>query len=184
MSTDANLLTMGADGDEEAWQELVKKYTSIVLNICFQYTGNTHLAEELSQDVFIKVYKNACVLAKHPNFKWWLIKTTKNRCIDYYRKARAEKLKVSTDKVAAKLVAHDTPERVVLFSERVQLLHKAILKLPASLRTLIILRDINELSYEEISRMLKIPLGTVKSKLNRARVELFKIFGTFKELKS
>ena len=176
---DAILLKKGSEGDELAWQSIIKKYGNLVFNICLQFTGNAQIAEELSQDIFMKVYKNAFELAQHPNFKWWLIKTSKNRCIDYYRKHKSEKLKVDTEKVADKLAIKENPEKIILFSEKIKVLHKAIVKLPISLRTLIILRDIQELAYDEIAHVLKIPLGTVKSKLNRARAELFKILETF-----
>jgi RNA polymerase sigma-70 factor, ECF subfamily len=181
---DLLLLKKGSEGDEFAWQSIVHKYSNLVFNICLQFTGNVQIAEELTQDIFIKVYKNSHELAHHPNFKWWLIKTSKNRCIDYYRKHKAEKLKVDTEKVADKLAVKENAEKNVLFSEKVKLLHKAIMRLPLSLRTLIILRDIQEMAYEEIAKMLKIPLGTVKSKLNRARAELYKILETFQYFNS
>jgi len=176
---DSILLKKCAEGDELSWQQLIKKYSNLVFNICFQYTANSQIAEELTQDIFIKVYSNCTLLSKHPNFKYWLIKTTKNRCIDYYRKNRLNNNVKSMDSNPVTLKSHDTPENKILLTEKIRQLHKAILQLPASLRTVIILRDINELSYEEIAKILKIPIGTVKSKLNRARVELFKVLGTF-----
>lgn len=165
--------------DEQAWKKLIDKYGNLVFNICLQFTGKSEVAEELTQDIFIKVYKNLYILKKHPNFKWWLIKTAKNQCIDYYRRNKKEKGNIDFKKVSNFLIFKKDSEREILFSEKVKILHKGILKLPVSLRTLIILRDIQELSYEEIAKMLKIPLGTVKSKLNRARITLVKILETF-----
>jgi len=176
---DISILKRCLNKDEAAWKKLIDKYGNLVFNICLQFTGKNEIAEELTQDIFIKVYKNLYVLKKHPNFKWWLIKTAKNQCIDYYRRNKKEKVNIDFKKVSNSLIFKKDSEGEILFSEKIKILHKGILKLPLSLRTLIVLRDIQELSYEEIAKMLKIPLGTVKSKLNRARITLVKILETF-----
>lgn len=167
------------NNDEEAWKKLIDKYGNLIFNICLQFTGKSEIAEELTQDIFIKIYKNLILIKNHPNFKWWLIKTAKNYCIDYYRRNKKEKGNVDFKTISNSLVVKTNSEKEILFSEKIKILHKAILQLPLSLRTLVILRDIQELSYEEIANILNIPLGTVKSKLNRARITLVKILETF-----
>ncbi len=181
---DKLLLKQASSGDETAWIKIVKKYGNLILNICFQYTGNIQIAEDITQDIFVKIFDKCSILSKHPNFKYWLIRTTKNKCIDYYRKNKVSRCISTVDFNSLKIKTLDSPESKILLSEKIKQLHKAITKLPYSLQTLIILRDINEFSYEEIAKILKIPIGTVKSKLNRARLELFKLLGTFEYFNS
>ena len=181
---DKLLLVKCADGDNLAWQKIIKKYGNLVLNLCFQFTGNFHIAEDLTQDIFIKVFNNCFILSKHPNFKRWIIRTTRNRCLDYYRKNKMNKNIMSIDSNQNRIKNLDTPESKILLSEKLNQLHQSILQLPISLRSLIILRDINGHSYEDIAKILRMPIGTVKSRLNRARNELFKILGTFKYFNS
>lgn len=181
---DKLLLEKCAAGDDLAWQKIIKKYGNLVLNLCFQFTSNFHIAEDLTQDIFLKVFNNSSMLSKHPNFKRWIVRTTRNRCVDYYRKNKMSKNIAGIDSKRNGIKSSDTPESKILLSEKINQLHQAILQLPISLRSLVILRDLNGHSYEDIAKILRMPIGTVKSRLNKARNELFKVLGTFEYFNS
>lgn len=172
---DAELVQRCRSGDERAWGELVEKYGKKVYGIAYHLTFDRSEAEELTQDCFLKVWENldryepseASLLA-------WIAALSRNLCIDNYRKRRREKgfRFVSDDAVSTMLSGSDDPEADSVRRQRLRLLLDAIGNLPDELAQVVMLRDLDGLDYKEIGSFLSLPDGTVKSRLNRARIEL------------
>jgi len=175
---DAELVARCQRGDEGAWAELVGKYGRKVYAIAYHMTYDRAEAEELTQDCFLKVWENldryqpseASLLA-------WIAALSRNLCIDHYRRRRREKgfQFVSDDAVSTLLPSADDPQADALKRQRVRMLLDAIGELPDELAQVVLLRDLDGLDYREIGEFLELPDGTVKSRLNRARIELAKI---------
>lgn len=163
------------NGDQDAWETIVRLYWRKVFNVAYKFVGRHDLAEDLTQDVFLKLYKSLDTFDRRANFQTWLISVSRNLCIDHYRSVRKEREMVNRDVDAGELspVSHDTAADVRLEQrDRVVLLRHALDKLAPTLRTAVMLRDIQELSYQEIADRLRLPEGTVKSRINRGRTEL------------
>ena len=132
-------------------------------------------AEDLTQDIFLKIFKSLDTFDRRANFQTWLISVSRNLCIDHYRSVRKERETIDRD-VDANELAPASPDRGPIAAleqrDRVMLLRQALAALPATLRTAVLMRDIQELSYHEIAVKLKLPEGTVKSRINRGRNEL------------
>jgi RNA polymerase sigma-70 factor, ECF subfamily len=163
------------NGDQAAWETIVKLYWRKVFNVAYKFVGRHDLAEDLTQDVFLKLYKSLDTFDRRANFQTWLISVSRNLCIDHYRSVRKERETINRDVDASELtpVSHDTAADTKLEQrDRVVLLRHALEKLAPTLRTAVMLRDIQELSYQEIADKLHLPEGTVKSRINRGRTEL------------
>lgn len=174
---DADLVLRCRKGDDRAWAELVGRYGQKIYGIAYHLTFDRSEAEELTQDCFLKIWENldryepseASLLA-------WIAALSRNLCIDNYRKRKREKgfRFVSDDAVASLLPGTDNPELDSVKRERLRLLLDAIGDLPDELAQVVLLRDLDGLDYKEISEFLSLPDGTVKSRLNRGRIELAK----------
>jgi RNA polymerase sigma-70 factor (ECF subfamily) len=163
------------NGDQAAWETIVKLYWRKVFNVAYKFVGRHDLAEDLTQDVFLKLYKSLDTFDRRANFQTWLISVSRNLCIDHYRSVRKERETINRDVDAGELTAtsHDTAADTRLeHRDRVMLLRQALGKLAPTLRTAVMLRDIQELTYQEIADRLHLPEGTVKSRINRGRTEL------------
>ena len=163
------------DGDQAAWETIVRTHWRRVFNIAYKFVGRHDLAEDLTQDVFLKLFKSLDTFDRRANFQTWLISVSRNLCIDHYRSVRKERETVNRDIDPAELapVSADKSAYAVLETrDRVEMLREALDKLPPTLRTAVMLRDIQEFSYQEIATQLKLPEGTVKSRINRGRTEL------------
>ena len=162
-------------GDQLAWEQIVRQYWRKVFNVAYKFVGKHDQAEDLTQDIFLKIFKSLDTFDRRANFQTWLISISRNLCIDHYRSVRKEREVVNRDVDPADLTP-SAPERSAQAEleqrDRVHLLRKALDKLPPSLRTAVMLRDIQELSYHEIAERLALPEGTVKSRINRGRSEL------------
>jgi RNA polymerase sigma-70 factor (ECF subfamily) len=175
---DAELVSRCQKGDEGAWAELVAKYGRKIYGIAYHMTYDRSEAEELTQDCFLKIWENldqyepteASLLA-------WVAVLSRNLCIDHYRRRRREKgfRFVTDDVVASLLPGSDDPQAEAVKRERVRMLLDAIGDLPDELAEVVLLRDLDGLDYREMGDLLKLADGTVKSRLNRARIELAKI---------
>ncbi|HXD19274.1 MAG TPA: sigma-70 family RNA polymerase sigma factor [Vicinamibacterales bacterium] len=162
-------------GDQSAWDAIVRLYWRKVFNIAYKFVGRHDEAEDLTQDVFLKLFRSLRTFDRRANFSTWLISVSRNLCIDHYRSMRREHDVVAHD-VDASAVATasstDSPLVALERRDRVSLLRAALDRLTPSLRTAVMLRDIQELSYQEIAERLGVPEGTVKSRINRGRTEL------------
>jgi RNA polymerase sigma-70 factor (ECF subfamily) len=162
-------------GDQAAWEDIVRLHRRKVFNIAYKFVGKHDLAEDLTQDIFLKLYKSLDTFDRRANFQTWLISVSRNLCIDHYRSVRKERETINRDVDASTLspVSRDRSAYAQLeLRDRVQLLRAALDTLPATLRTAVMLRDIQELTYQEIADRLSVPEGTVKSRINRGRTEL------------
>jgi RNA polymerase sigma-70 factor (ECF subfamily) len=162
-------------GDQSAWETIVRLYWRRVFNIAYKFVGRHDMAEDLTQDVFLKLYKSLDTFDRRANFQTWLISVSRNLCIDHYRSVRKERETISRDVDASDLhpVSRETAADTRLEQrDRVVLLRQALDKLAPTLRTAVMLRDIQELTYQEIADKLHLPEGTVKSRINRGRTEL------------
>jgi RNA polymerase sigma-70 factor (ECF subfamily) len=162
-------------GDQDAWAQIVRQHWRKVFNIAYKFTGKHDEAEDLTQDVFLKIFKSLNTFDQRANFQTWLVSVSRNLCIDHYRSVRKERETIDRDVDAGTL----TPAAVTVSpiaaleqADRVTLLKKALTHLPPTLRSAVLLRDIQELSYQEIADRLHLPEGTVKSRINRGRTEL------------
>jgi RNA polymerase sigma-70 factor (ECF subfamily) len=162
-------------GDQAAWNDIVRLYWRKVFNVAYKFVGRHDLAEDLTQDIFLKLYRSLGTFDRRANFQTWLISVSRNLCIDHYRSVRKERETVNRDVDAADLTPASTDVGADVRLEqrdRVTMLRTALNKLPPTLRTAVLMRDIQELAYTEIAEKLGVPEGTVKSRINRGRTEL------------
>ena len=179
-------------GNQEAFEKLITAYERIVYNIAYRMFNNEEDAKDMAQEVFIKVYRNLDKFDEEAKFSTWLHRITVNTCIDEIRKRKGKEtssineLMELDDGEVGKQYASDeaTPEEKVVSKEKIKDLESAIESLCEKHKTLIILRDIQGLSYEEITRITGSNLGTVKSRISRARLNLRNIIMKNEELYS
>ena len=162
-------------GDQAAWHTIVQQHWRRVFNVAYKFVGRHDEAEDLTQDVFVKIFKALGTFDRRANFQTWLISVSRNLCIDHYRSARKERELVDRGVDAGDLALASTdidPLTALERNDRRAFLRLAMDALAPTLRTAVMLRDIQELSYQEIADQLKLPEGTVKSRINRGRLEL------------
>jgi RNA polymerase sigma-70 factor (ECF subfamily) len=171
----ATLIQRCLKGDQLAWEAIVRQYRRKVFNVAYKFVGRHEEAEDLTQDIFLKIFKSLNTFDSRANFQTWLISVSRNLCIDHYRSVRKERETIDRDVDASELMpVSKTPGQMAVMEQRdrVELLREAMSALPKTLRTAVLLRDIQELSYHEIAQKLHLPEGTVKSRINRGRNEL------------
>ena len=162
-------------GDRLAWDTLVQRHWRRVFNIAYKFVGRHEEAEDLAQEIFLKLFRALETFDRRANFQTWLVSISRNLCIDHYRSVRRERDLVDRSVDAADLsLAAKGPDAFSRLQrlDRRELLRRGMLGLPESLRTAVLLRDIQDLSYQEIARRLQLPEGTVKSRISRGRGEL------------
>ncbi len=162
-------------GDQVAWERIVRQHWRRVFNVAYKFVGKHDEAEDLTQDIFIKIFKSLGTFDRRANFQTWLISVSRNLCIDHYRSVRKERQTIDRDVDANELspATHEPgPMAALEQRDRRSLLREALASLPESLRTAVVMRDIQEFSYQEIATRLDLPEGTVKSRINRGRNEL------------
>ena len=162
-------------GDQLAWDLIVRQYWRKVFNVAYKFVGRHDEAEDLTQEIFLKLFKSLDTFDRRANFQTWLISISRNLCIDHYRSVRKERETIdrAVDTNELSPAARDAGPIVALEQQdRVALLRETLAALPESLRTAVLMRDIQELSYQEIADRLGLPEGTVKSRINRGRAEL------------
>jgi RNA polymerase sigma-70 factor (ECF subfamily) len=162
-------------GDQHAWEQIVRLHWRKVFNVAYKFVGKHDEAEDLTQDIFLKIFKSLSSFDRRANFQTWLISVSRNLCIDHYRSVRKERETIDRavdPNALAPVSAEVDPERQLELRDRAALLRSALDQLPPALRSAVLLRDIRELSYQEIAEELDLPEGTVKSRINRGRTEL------------
>ena len=181
----AELIRRARGGDGAAWEEIVSQYSRKIFNLAYRFTSSVSGAEDLTQEVFIRIYKTLDQYdSKQGDLSNWLMRLARNLIIDDYRHRQRNPQNSMADAVddhQYHLRAVGTSaQRDIERKELANQVQEGIDKLPDDLRTCVILRDIEELSYQEIVDVLKIPEGTVKSRINRGRIELAKILRRMK----
>ena len=162
-------------GDQAAWERIVRLHWRRVFNVAYKFVGKHDEAEDLTQDIFIKIFKSLGTFDRRANFQTWLVSVSRNLCIDHYRSVRKERQTIDRDVDANELApaaAEPGPIAALEQRDRITLLREALASLPDTLRTAVVMRDIQEWSYQEIAERLTLPEGTVKSRINRGRNEL------------
>ncbi len=184
---DEELVRRFKDGDREAFSELVRRYQNRVFGMCLRWMGDRSVAEEVAQDVFLALFKALAGFRGDAQLSTWIYRVTVNHCKnrDLYRRRRAHGRHESLDGVPkddeapVRQVAHEGPgaDAHVQQMEARDALQEALDALDEDQRQIIVLRDVEDLAYEEIADILDLPKGTVKSRLHRARHELARKLG-------
>jgi RNA polymerase sigma-70 factor, ECF subfamily len=174
-------------GDSAAWEEIVQRYHRRIYNICYRFAGTSDDAQDLTQEVFIKMYRtlNTFDVGKGA-FMTWVTTVTRNLLVDHFRKTKHDRM---TDSLDAAPSEHEdsqplstqiadpsrSADEQVQSRETGEIVHQALQKLSPELREAVILRDLQDMDYKEIAGALKVPEGTVKSRINRGRAELARL---------
>ena len=178
MTGENELVEEAKMGNFEAFGDLISLYEKKIYNYCLRMTDRREDAEDLTQEVFVRVYKALKGFKGNSQFSTWIFRIAHNICIDHYRKSKLTTFSLNQprneeDQREMDLPSEDpTPEEEALRKEQQEFLLKCIEELRPEYKTVIILRDIQHHSYEEIAEILDVPLGTVKSHISRARSAL------------
>ncbi len=183
----ASLVRRCLAGDAAAWEDLVHRYHRRIYNICFRFTGSATDADDLTQEVFIKMYRTlGSYDLERGAFMTWLTTVSRNLLVDHFRKRKQDRRTDSLEATARDSEdapsigerlpdAAPPPDARVQSGETQQLVQRALQKLSPELREAVILRDLQDMDYKEIALALKVPEGTVKSRINRGRTELARL---------
>ena len=174
-------------GDAAAWEEIVQRYHRRIYNICYRFAGDSENAQDLTQEVFIKMYRTLSTYDSGKGaFMTWVTTITRNLLVDHFRKSKGDRI---TDSLDAAPSEHEDsqplseqiadqglpPDAAVRSRETREMVHLALQKLSPELREAVILRDLQDMDYREIATALRVPEGTVKSRINRGRAELARL---------
>lgn len=174
-------------GEADAWEQIVQGYSRRIYNICYRFAGSQSDAEDLTQDVFIKVYRTLSSYdAAKAGFNTWITTVTRNLLVDHFRRTKNDRSTDSLDdsgtegdeRMALSEQIEDagpSPQMHVERRETSETVQAALQKLSPELREAVILRDLQDMDYKEIAQVLKVPEGTVKSRINRGRAELARL---------
>jgi len=165
---------MSLGGSEEARAELMRRHYRKVYNISYKFVGKFSEAEDLSQEIFFKIFNQLDKFKPNGNFLYWLQRVAKNHCIDHYRKTRKERkiLVQQYENIPVKDVNVTGQDERLERQEKMKRIISEINRLPPALKDCLVMRDVHGYSYQEIARILNLPVGTVKSRINRSRKEL------------
>ena len=187
--TESELIKRCKNGDREAFNELFSMYENKVINIAYGMLSEREDAYDAAQEVFIKVYKNIASFKENSSLSTWIYRITSNTCNDILRKRQRNSLTISLnttfDDGEKDMELRDnspTPDEYAEYNETQRAVRKAIKELSDEYREVITLCDIEDMSYEDISNILNCPVGTVKSRINRARKALKKKLSESMEL--
>ncbi len=174
-------------GDAAAWEEIVRTYHRRIYNICYRFSGSAEDSDDLTQEVFIKLYRTLGTWDQSKGaFATWLTSITRNLLVDHFRRTKQDRATDSLDAPAGPdddtlALSERLPDTAPSADARVQtqqtqkMVHLALQKLSPELREAVILRDLQDMDYREIATILKVPEGTVKSRINRGRTELARL---------
>jgi RNA polymerase sigma-70 factor (ECF subfamily) len=160
-------------GDDRAWEELVTATADDIYRLAVSFTRHRGEAEDLTQEVYLRLWQNLHRYQAGSSFRAWAMRIARNLFVDAYRRARGERKATWVDsEFLDDLPGSDDPHTGAVRRQRLEMARSALARLPEDLAQLILLRDFADWSYEELAAELDLPLGTVKSRLNRARREL------------
>ena len=174
---DAELIERCLHKDNAAWERLVARYRRKVFHIAYKFTGKHDEAEDLTQEIFLKVFRSLGKFNRDADFSTWLGSVARNYCIDHYRACKREREVLVEDLMAFDMApaTSGNPYRALEDRDRRSFLRRGLELLPAKLREAVVLRDLHGLSYQEMADRLSLPEGTVKSRINRGREELTRL---------
>ena len=180
-------------GDASAWEEIVRLYNRRIYNLCYRFTNSPDDAQDLTQDVFIKVYRTlGSYDVEKGAFTTWLTTLTRNLLVDHFRRSKQDRITDSIDGTSREeedaLSISDrlqdprpSPDDRLATKETQKMVQKALVRLSPELREAVILRDLQDMDYKEIAGTLRVPEGTVKSRINRGRMELARLLSRNKK---
>jgi RNA polymerase sigma-70 factor, ECF subfamily len=174
------------DGDSGAWTELVREHHRRVFGLCYRFTGNATDAEDLTQDVFLKIYSNLSSFDMgRGSLQVWITTMTRNLLVDNFRRTKNQRATGSLDEgwdeteelrpVDRLMAGGPSPHESAAQKELAKMVQNALSKVSPELREAVILRDLQDMDYKEIAQVLGIPEGTVKSRISRGRAELARL---------
>ena len=174
---DAELIERCLRKENSAWEAIVVRYRRKVFHISYKFTGKHDEAEDLTQEIFLKIFRSLEKFNQDADFSTWLSSVARNYCIDHYRASKREREVLVEDLVAFDLApaSSGNPHRLLEDRDRRSFLRKGLELLPEKLREAVVLRDLQGLSYQEMADRLSLPEGTVKSRINRGREELTRL---------
>jgi RNA polymerase sigma factor (sigma-70 family) len=179
LSGDEKLVERCLEGDDAAWETIVSSYGKRIYNLSYHYTGRNDEAEDLTQDIFIRIYQNLKSFRSDAgSLQNWILKVGRNLIIDHYRQARRFQQAGGSEEMETMNLKDEktpNPQRVAEQAEAARFLASGLHALPPELKEAIILRDLEGMPYQEIADVMGVPEGTVKSRINRGRLELAKL---------
>lgn len=185
---DPERVTRCLAGDGNAWEELLRAHSRKIYNLCYRFSGGRGDAEDLTQEIFIKVFQMLRTYDRAQGaFSTWLNRVARNHLVDHYRRTRMERVTSSLDDETGQVKARPSPgsgpfEQVEIRELR-ESLQVALQRLSPEMREVVILRDLQDMDYLEIAQVLGVPEGTVKSRINRGRLELARILRRIEGMK-
>jgi len=180
-------------GDASAWEDIVRLYNRRIYNLCYRFTNSADDAQDLTQDVFIKLYRTlGSYDVEKGAFTTWLTTLTRNLLVDHFRRSRQDRVTDSIDGTSREeedaLSISDrledprpSPDDRLASKETQKMVQTALARLSPELREAVILRDLQDMDYKEIAGTLRVPEGTVKSRINRGRMELARLLSRNKK---
>ena len=180
-------------GDNSAWEEIVRLHNRRIYNLCYRFTNSPDDAQDLTQDVFIRVYRTlASYDVEKGAFATWLTTLTRNLLVDHFRRSKQDRvtdsidvgLREEEDSLSLSDRLEDpgpSPDDRLASKETQKMVQKALERLSPDLREAVILRDLQDMDYKEIAQVLRVPEGTVKSRINRGRMELARLLSRNKK---
>jgi len=191
VESDKKLIRLAKNGDIEAFEELIEIYQPKVYNLAYKMFGSVEDASDFAQEALIKVYKNINTFKEESQFSTWIYRVAYNLYVDELRKRKKfevqsidEHYEDSSESKITIIDIHPTPDQHLENKEKTEMIHNAINQLSHEHRAAIILRDINGHTYDEIAKIQSCSLGTVKSRINRARSQLKEILSEYLEQNS
>lgn len=180
MDQDLELLERCLSGENSAWEGLLRIYTRRIYNLCYRFTGRAEEAEDLTQEVFIKVFQTLRSYdAAQGSFSTWLHRVARNHLVDHYRRTKKDRVTASIeddlDTIQEKPSPGAGPVGQLEAREQREQLQRGLDQLSPDLREAVVLRDLHDMDYLEIAQVLAVPQGTVKSRINRGRLELARV---------
>jgi RNA polymerase sigma-70 factor (ECF subfamily) len=172
--SDAELIERCLARDNAAWDAIVARFRRKIFHIAYKFTGRHDEAEDLTQEILLKVFRSLDKFNRDADFGTWLSSVARNYCIDHYRASKREREVLVEDLLAFDLApaSSGNPHRALEDRDRRSFLRQGLDLLPTKLRQAVVLRDLMGLSYQEMAERLRLPEGTVKSRINRGREEL------------